>query len=249
MSNPFYRYDPDQCILCGRCVEACQNLQVNETLTHQLGGPASARAVGWRRSNQRVELRFVRALRHGLPVQCADGKIDAGRSGLLYRSAQQALNGMIDVVKGHRAGSGLRRDHAAFEDGSRRCASPASSAPRQCAPIAASGCSFDIWTRDRHILKVEPAHGPANGVSTCIKGKFGWDFVNSPDRLTKPLIREGGGFREASWDEALDLVARRFSEIKSGARARRAGFHLFVEVHQRRELPDAEAGAGRHRHQ
>ena len=33
LSNPFYRYDPDQCILCGRCVEACQNLQVNETLT------------------------------------------------------------------------------------------------------------------------------------------------------------------------------------------------------------------------
>jgi formate dehydrogenase major subunit len=41
------------------------------------------------------------------------------------------------------------------------------------------GCSFDIWTKDRHILKVEPAQGPANGVSTCIKGKFGWDFVNS----------------------------------------------------------------------
>ena len=33
--------------------------------------------------------------------------------------------------------------------------------------------------------------GPANGISTCIKGKFGWDYVNSPDRLTKPLIREG----------------------------------------------------------
>ena len=37
-TNPFYRYDPDQCILCGRCVEACQNVQVNETLSHPLGG-------------------------------------------------------------------------------------------------------------------------------------------------------------------------------------------------------------------
>ena len=46
ITNPFYRYDPDQCILCGRCVEACQNLQVNETLSHPLGGPASARACG-----------------------------------------------------------------------------------------------------------------------------------------------------------------------------------------------------------
>src|SRR5208337_3418365 len=76
------------------------------------------------------------------------------------------------------------------------------------------GCSFDIWTKDRHILKVEPGEGPANGVSTCIKGKFAWDFVNSPDRLTRPLIREGDRFREAEWDEALDLIARRFTEIK-----------------------------------
>jgi len=77
------------------------------------------------------------------------------------------------------------------------------------------GCSFDVWTKDRHILKVEPLDGPTNGISTCVKGKFGWDFVNSPDRLTKPLIREGGKFREASWDEALDLVARKFAEIKA----------------------------------
>src|SRR5207249_5265326 len=77
------------------------------------------------------------------------------------------------------------------------------------------GCSFDVWTKDRHILKIAPEHGPANGISTCIKGKFGWDFVNSPDRLTAPLIREGGQFREASWDEALGLVARRLSEIKA----------------------------------
>ena len=60
------------------------------------------------------------------------------------------------------------------------------------------GCSFDIWTKDRHILKVEPEDGPANGVSTCIKGKFAWDFVNNQQRLTSPLIREGDHFREAS---------------------------------------------------
>jgi formate dehydrogenase major subunit len=48
-----------------------------------------------------------------------------------------------------------------------------------------------------------------------VKGKFAWDYVNSPDRLTKPLIREGDPFREASWDEALDLVASRFAETKA----------------------------------
>jgi formate dehydrogenase major subunit len=62
---------------------------------------------------------------------------------------------------------------------------------------------------------VEPqAEAPANGISTCVKGKFGWDFVNSEERLTKPLIREGDSFREAEWEEALDLIARKFTEIK-----------------------------------
>ncbi len=77
------------------------------------------------------------------------------------------------------------------------------------------GCSFDVWTRDRHILKIEPEHGAANGISTCVKGKFGWDYINSEDRLTKPLIRENGKFREATWDEALSLVAQKFTEIKA----------------------------------
>ena len=55
---------------------------------------------------------------------------------------------------------------------------------------------------------------PANGISTCIKGKFGWDFVNSSDRLTKPLIRDGDHFRTASWDEAIKAVANGLSNVK-----------------------------------
>jgi formate dehydrogenase alpha subunit len=53
----------------------------------------------------------------------------------------------------------------------------------------------------------------------CVKGKFGFDFVHSPDRLTSPLIREGekgeGKFREASWEEALDLVTKNLAQIKN----------------------------------
>ncbi len=49
-SNPFYRYDPDQCILCGRCVEACQNVQVNETSPST--GPASTRACSGMAANR-----------------------------------------------------------------------------------------------------------------------------------------------------------------------------------------------------
>ena len=47
----------------------------------------------------------------------------------------------------------------------------------------------------------------------CVKGRFGYDFIYSEDRLTSPLIKENGAFREASWDEALDLVASKFKQI------------------------------------
>jgi len=77
------------------------------------------------------------------------------------------------------------------------------------------GCSFEVWTKDRHILRIEPQeHAPVNGVSTCVKGKWGWDFVNSEERLTKPLIRKGDTFVESTWDEALTLIAEKMSGIK-----------------------------------
>lgn len=70
--------------------------------------------------------------------------------------------------------------------------------------------------KGRKILKIEPKHeGPVNAISTCIKGKFGWDFVNSDKRLTKPLVRKDGKFVETSWDEALSVVASRLKEIHS----------------------------------
>lgn len=72
-----------------------------------------------------------------------------------------------------------------------------------------------MWTHGRKILQIDPPPGaPVNSVSTCVKGKFGWDWVNSPERLTKPLIRENNAFRAATWDEALTLVASRLSAIK-----------------------------------
>ena len=77
------------------------------------------------------------------------------------------------------------------------------------------GCSFDIWTKGRKILKVEPQmEAPANQISTCIKGKFGWDFVNIRERFVEPLIRSGDAFHPVSWDEALSYTARRLREIR-----------------------------------
>jgi len=213
-SNPFYRYDPDQCILCGRCVEACQNLQVNETLS-----------IRWEDPHPRVLWDGGAPIGESSCVSCGHcvtvcpcnalmEKSMLGEAGYFTALPKPALNGMIDVVKGiePEVGYGAILRLSEMEATMRK--SHTTKTKTVCT-YCGVGCSFDIWTKDRHILKVEPAHGAANGVSTCIKGKFGWDYVNSPDRLTKPLIREGDGFREATWNEALGLVARRFAEIKA----------------------------------
>jgi formate dehydrogenase major subunit len=138
---------------------------------------------------------------------------EAGYFTSLHETALSVVGGMIEVVKGIEPELGygailqISELEAAMREGHIK-------RTKTVCTYCGVGCSYDIWTKGRHILKVEPEHGPANGVSTCVKGKFGWDYVNSPDRLTKPLIREGEKFREATWDEALNLVARRFREIK-----------------------------------
>ncbi len=60
------------------------------------------------------------------------------------------------------------------------------------------GCGFPMFgLRIARNSRIVPLLGDANQISTCVKGKFGWDYVNHPDRLQKPLIREETGFREA----------------------------------------------------
>ncbi len=76
------------------------------------------------------------------------------------------------------------------------------------------GCQLDLWIKNDRIVRVRGARTAPNHGRLCVKGRFGWEFVSSDERLTAPLIKENGQFREASWDEALELVARRFSELK-----------------------------------
>jgi len=213
-TNPFYRYDPQQCILCGRCVEACQSVQVNETLS-----------INWEDAHPRVLWDGGAAIGESSCVSCGHcvtvcpcnalmEKSMLGNAGFFTGIPKTALHGMIDVVKGVEPETG----YEAILQLSEAEAGMRESRIRRTKTVCTYcgvGCSFEVWTKDRHILKVEPLEGPTNGISTCVKGKFGWDFVNSPDRLTKPLIREGDKFREASWTEALSLVARKFAEIKA----------------------------------
>jgi formate dehydrogenase major subunit len=212
-SNPFYRYDPDQCILCGRCVEACQNVQVNETLS-----------IRWEDEHPRVLWDGGEQIAGSSCVSCGHcvtvcpcnalmEKSMLGEAGYFTGWPAKALENMIDVVKGIEPELGYPPILALSETEARMREARTRKTKTVCT-YCGVGCSFDIWTKDRHILKIEPEHGAANGISTCVKGKFAWDFVNADDRLTTPLIREGETFRRASWDEALRLIASKFSEIK-----------------------------------
>ena len=72
-----------------------------------------------------------------------------------------------------------------------------------------------LHVKDGRIVKVTAVEdAQPNQGRLCVKGRFGYDFIYSEDRLKTPLIREKNGeFREASWNEALDLIAARFTQI------------------------------------
>jgi len=82
-------------------------------------------------------------------------------------------------------------------------------------PYCGAGCGLYLQVLDGKIIGVLPAkQHPISQGKLCIKGWNTAEFIYHPDRLTRPLIRDNGGFREATWDEALDLVARKLLEIK-----------------------------------
>lgn len=213
MSNPFYRYDPSQCILCGQCVQACQTVEVNETLT-----------IDWDREHPRVLWDGGEQIAGSSCVSCGHcvtvcpcnalmEKSMLGEAGYLSGMPHQALDKMINVIKsaepemGYAAIIQVSQIEATMrEDRTKRT--------KTVCTFCGVGCSYDVWTKDRHILKIVPLHGDANQISTCVKGKFGWEFVNSRDRLQKPLIREGNKFRETTWDEALAYIGGKLKKIK-----------------------------------
>lgn len=77
------------------------------------------------------------------------------------------------------------------------------------------GCNLTLNVNGESLVEVtsDPSHAPNFG-NTCVKGRFGYDFLHHPERLTHPLVRKGGYLVEATWDEALSLVSRNFLELK-----------------------------------
>jgi len=97
-------------------------------------------------------------------------------------------------------------------------------------PFCGVGCQTTVYTKDDKIVMVDGRDGPANNNRLCVKGRFGFDYVMSDDRLTKPLIRRDDApkrgdldmrfmevsdiFREATWEEAMSVAAKGLTDIR-----------------------------------
>jgi predicted molibdopterin-dependent oxidoreductase YjgC len=174
-SNAMIERDLNKCILCGRCVRACNEVQVNEVIDFGFRGGEAKIVTAW-------------DLPYGDSncVFCGECVSVCPTGALTETQAKfQARPWQVEKV-------------------------------RTTCVYCGTGCQLDLNVVDGRIVKTtsDYLHGQPNFGSLCVKGRFGNDFVDHPDRLKRPLIRENGEFREADWGEALNLVARRLGEIK-----------------------------------
>jgi len=171
--NPMIVRDLSRCILCGRCVKACNEVQVNRAIS-----------FGYRGSRTRIVAAGDRPLIESDCVFCGECVQACPVGALVEKKAQD--------------------DWRPWKE----------ERIRTTCPYCGVGCQQWLHVQEGKIVKVSGVEGAApNQGRLCVKGRFGYDFIYSPERLRTPLIREGEDFREASWDEALDLVAERLKAV------------------------------------
>lgn len=171
--NPLIIRDFSRCILCGRCVQACNEVVVNSVIS-----------LGNRGADAKVMTKGDRPYHESDCVFCGQC-IEVCPVGALVEKKSAGFGPASDIKK-----------------------------VRTTCPYCGVGCQLWLHMDGDKIKKVTAVeNGAPNQGRLCVKGRFGYDFIYSGERLRTPLIKEKDGFREASWDEALDLVADKFKEI------------------------------------
>ncbi len=182
--NPFIERDMEKCILCGRCVKVCDEVQGVGAIDFTYRGFKSKICPPYEKD---LNCEFCGQCVAVCPTGALTGK-------------QWSLRGRQKDVK---------------------------EIDTTC-PYCGTGCNITLHVRRNEVVRITSREDTWNEGWLCVKGRFGYKFINSPDRLKKPLIRikdrsnslNGSNslndiFREASWDEALDYIATRLNEIKS----------------------------------
>jgi len=192
ISHPAMAVNLDACIHCTLCVRACREVQVNDVI-----------GMAYRGHDAKVIFDFDDPMGASTCVACGEC-VQACPTGALMEKS------LLD------------------EAGNTRTVFPEKEVDTLC-PYCGVGCQTKVRVQDNRIVQVDGRDGPANENRLCVKGRFGFDYISHPHRLTKPLIRKEGvakrwddqvdpvhpetHFREASWEEALDVAARGLKEI------------------------------------
>ncbi|HMQ02975.1 MAG TPA: formate dehydrogenase subunit alpha [Pyrinomonadaceae bacterium] len=102
----------------------------------------------------------------------------------------------------------------AIEDRSVIEAGPAEEWTRTTCPYCGTGCEMEVGTADDKIVQIRPvSDAPVSSGHLCVKGRYAYDFVDAPDRVTEPMIRENGEWRIVNWDEAISYTAARLDQF------------------------------------
>ncbi len=172
--NDFITFEPDKCILCGRCVRICNEVVVAGTIDLTGKGFHTKVDTAWSRPRTKDNCEFC--------GQC----VSTCPTGALTDKMSRGLGRPYETKR-----------------------------VRTTCCYCGTGCGLDLKVKDGKVIGVGSAlDAPSNQGNLCIKGRYGYKFIHSPERIKTPLIKKDGKFVEASWDEALDLVANKFIELR-----------------------------------
>ena len=102
----------------------------------------------------------------------------------------------------------------ALEDKSLRAYGVPASWTRTTCPYCGTGCEMDVGTRQNRIVSIKPRDdAPVSRGHLCVKGRYGFDFVSAPDRITQPMIRKGDKWQQVTWDDAISFTAESLRRI------------------------------------
>jgi len=170
--NPFLERDLSKCILCAKCIRACQELVVEGAIDYFQRGFTTIPATLNNLPLENSECTFC-----GTCVAlCPTGALTEKEK--IYRGTTQTV-------------------------------------VQTTCPYCGCGCSICLEAKDGHVVRIAPGkESSVNKGTLCVRGSYGCDFIHSPDRLLKPLVKRDNTFEEVSWEEALEQVATGFKRVK-----------------------------------